>query len=1701
MTQRKTLTESEGKEAIKRLEDTAARILKREDKKEEKNAFATIASRLQSYRKMKISRQNTLEATQTIGEDSQLNIDLESKENLNRVKVRLKSGLHLSSTEKTELKEYNYLTLSEKKLYDYLIKKEYILHHATPSSSYEEIKASGSTLVDPQEAVRRKITMRKPTTTPYGGANNNVFFGFGTYTSTLPHFARFGTKEKYDYCVIRINYSELMKKRPDLLFGHWSSGHFYHFSLAEEHYEMDPSIPLGGKKFSWIYLLKNRYFAKKQKPLKYLIYENSSDKTVQDQKLAIKDEVASGNDILPFFCLLFIERLRYIGGEFRESLLKPPYDDRAIDRVMESVFRVDDFEIKMPTSFSLDNEFTEVITPQRRKEMTTAVRQAAEKGELKTLESLKQKHYPLSGYMYEDAYYYDGGLPATEYPILAAIKNNQIDTVKWLIKEGAIEAATSSTPTDEKFCKDIILAALETQNLKIITSLIEAGVDFNTPWDKRKKSPNHFANPFSENEASYYDFVARKIFILTAEKNKFDLIDGMKDKLSFVKKPSMNVLNDLGRYGNPTTFKYFMEAAEVKINYIDIIRSAILKNHDEGYIIFLFNELKKTKEKQQNHSSILELLWLAFGTGNLNVVNYLIKENQQTITPEMLKKSYNALINYKNLLHTFQYIVSNDAKENDPIVMQKITWLMEKDLIDYPNACNIIRVLENESLKLRQNDAINFLKKKLNIFTPQSIASHSATKEEKKEDENLFDQLIDQIELNQVEQVDLLLKKLKYPIDYSKLITVFCNHCSTLSIIKLLLSKIISIENVQYLHTLYDFSFTLENVQDAKEMWNELLQLHPNKKSHTDFIMERIFKPDLHYDTLSAYKTLELIKWMELTDPDYFNSNLINLIQQIIKAKGFKYRKMGILFDYLIKKIDVQSSKYKNLVEYAICPENFVEFLKNAIKYGEDELVSWLLQNNININLSLDDKLKQTPLEYAAILAIKNGHRTDIQKNGQRAVLGLLDAGANPNKYGKDNPLQILCACSPTFIYKKIIEALLECGAIITPAVLENCHKNNLALLQAHQEKIKHSSELKTSEAQLAPVEKSPKSMDTGISSNLDEKKDIFKSAATEPLITSTVVPSAGTPETLPASVFLVAASASWSSSHRRTGDIDYAATLQRTIEKETQRKVILIEKARNPEKILQEMKKSSPPAILHLLINPIPIGTGTLLTPADLKKFKAEGIKIVITAIDFAKYDKLSKHNVQQQTITSYLKMADQVIFLDEFDKHSAIQFADTSLQQKLSGAKIIPVPSSVPNKLLEEEKRGKNIISFGMIRKGKGLIHVTKLATLLNTNLADELKNTKILIVGTVTAAKDPKNDRTLAKILVAMYPSFESQIWQQINLVQFYNETLKQQKSVLPIELHLNVPAQDLPKLFNQCTYSFLPAYRGATLRNTSISSSLANGFITYSHITATTPTCLKPGEQYGEAIVSTKDAQYASYAETVLSDILAREKNPELNLKTKETAKKLIEEQLTDKIIAQSHDQVYSTVSPFTKEPFLSLKEKEREKDSEVSVIQQQPFSPEQTSMEPSVGERESDDLESLPSEQKDDSSKQLSKETIKNITQKYVISKGFFRWVISTSDESKNIIYSINPLSKEQFEEHSRFYKTDFHEKQKNKKITIAQNDTERYDLAKKYILSNLNRTFAKTLFNEIFSNDKDVIDAYKKQNECDQEKWWKKLFK
>lgn len=439
-------------------------------------------------------------------------------------------------------------------------------------------------------------------------------------------------------------------------------------------------------------------------------------------------------------------------------------------------------------------------------------------------------------------------------------------------------------------------------------------------------------------------------------------------------------------------------------------------------------------------------------------------------------------------------------------------------------------------------------------------------------------------------------------------------------------------------------------------------------------------------------------------------------------------------------------------------------------------------------------------------------------------------------------------------------------------------------------------------------------------------------------------------------------------------GDVDYATAVVDGMNQTAPGRCVYLKGIHKEHEIYAhiEKHKATKHPVLHIMNNRATTGAGSVFTTEGLRGFKTTGGKVVMTPIEFAKYsDRGAQGHAAMKELISYLDVADEAIFLDEFDKQSALDTMmflygnqKQALAEKIKRALVIAVPPTVIIEAPKAEREG-HVISFGMIRPGKGLAHLRKLALLMQNSSDPKMNKRKVFIVG--TALEPPKEDQAhvdkvlfrpneeLYKLMVFRYPHKIAEIHKAIGKAGFVNKgdvrSLKvllkefqaeenkqvkeqqgqkpevtaqysQAKPVENMEIHLDVSEQELARLFARAKYSFLPAFRGATLRNSSISCSLSqsvHGLVTICHYDDITPTVLRKKGEHEKAMVfmpegsdnyfGQKEYTQDGYAGMVFEEIQRREKDPKLNQETLEAARRLTDQCLSRKVVGLAHLALY------------------------------------------------------------------------------------------------------------------------------------------------------------------------------------------------
>ena len=391
------------------------------------------------------------------------------------------------------------------------------------------------------------------------------------------------------------------------------------------------------------------------------------------------------------------------------------------------------------------------------------------------------------------------------------------------------------------------------------------------------------------------------------------------------------------------------------------------------------------------------------------------------------------------------------------------------------------------------------------------------------------------------------------------------------------------------------------------------------------------------------------------------------------------------------------------------------------------------------------------------------------------------------------------------------------------------------------------------------------------------------------------------------------------------TGDIDYTRSISDLVNQKYPLTSLYIQHAKTEAEIFDFIAKhkTNDHPILHITLNAPFIGFG--FSEAGLKRFKDQGGRIIITAVEFKKHP---DSDLKKETL-KLLQYADSIIFLDTHDKNDARKTAqslfssNTEFIQKLDTAATIPVPATVKFTVSPLEKRGLNIGFFGILRRGQGLSHLIRLARLLKAAKPGSiLENRKVIIMGSALDAEK------LIHLMTNIYPEQEEDILACDSnipkLKKLLLELKDQEKSLalkanLPIDLNVDVSDSELAPLFNQCNFFFQPKYRGATFRFTSISTLLSMGYNIFSHRTDITPEALYDNGIFSKGMILFNETFYKNdnddYATAVLSEYELRLKN---YLETDKTyvvqttaslARKLYNDILSPKVIIHEFKILY------------------------------------------------------------------------------------------------------------------------------------------------------------------------------------------------
>lgn len=308
-----------------------------------------------------------------------------------------------------------------------------MIHHSLPESSLPSIEKSG--LYTARDLEFKKLIPKHTAFCPFGGhGKHNIFFGFSAANNpwmSLPYFVR----DRGAYATIFIALSQILEEKPELLRGLWSGHHWARLKGAAG---KGPAVMLGTTRY------QEEYVRKKISPQKFeyirnLYFLREREKIPLKFSYDMSSEIATGEELIPFFVFSLIERLRYIGGSLREIILdNPEKNENLINQLMEHLFSAYAFEMYLPISFQLSDEnkkYVKILTEKKRNGMAASMLKAAENGDIKTLESNFKIGYPIMGHVYED-------YPENEKKIVLlphhVTRENRGSVVKWLKQQSSL---------------------------------------------------------------------------------------------------------------------------------------------------------------------------------------------------------------------------------------------------------------------------------------------------------------------------------------------------------------------------------------------------------------------------------------------------------------------------------------------------------------------------------------------------------------------------------------------------------------------------------------------------------------------------------------------------------------------------------------------------------------------------------------------------------------------------------------------------------------------------------------------------------------------------------------------------------------------------------------------------------------------------------------------------------------------------------------------------------------------------------------------------------------------------------------------------------------------------------------------------------------------------------------------------------------
>ena len=687
----------------------------------------------QSFEKVKI------DSSRDLGELQTIDIKKQSKQNLHAIRERLKK-----------------LTPEEKVLLENLMQQPLILHHTTRHQVIEEIKSTTGALRDPHELARYEQKTQEIHTPDFAGFSENVFFGLGTPLSEVPTFTRFNkdpvTEKPVDYCTVRIDLAKLRVKRPDVFENLWSSGHLFpFFSMVSASRYQQEDITIGETKITWKYEIQNA-MSKEEERVKNINYTYANGET-KSIKVTIKDEVAVGKDLIPFFALSFIERFRLLDEKTKQKVVKNPSE---LSKLMDVFFPVNEFEIHLPANMPLNDEYTSFVTPAVRKQITQTVESAAKKGDMAEIIKLYQDNYPIQGFMYEDPFRYDND-STVDNPLIAALKAREYKAAEWFIEQGVYQDAfdyssetnvavsTNQLLTVEHIAK-VLNAVAATRDINAVKALVE----------KYKLKINHFSSSkFSEFREeklktatilkAYLGFSSEEKGLYDYDQNSSDLIftrmlqsgipasheiyQYLRDQLDYCKTEDFIIreMYDIAAYGTSEQMAYHQQSNPYYPKYKSELFKIAVKRPETQ--VAAFEMIKADKEAIKKEIKNLSARGLTERVFSREYAELLLSRTDFENDPFSFFKKLDDMWLHRYITSTRGYKI--EKKE----IVGRLQWLVERLHIapDQP----IVKPYYYEMKEYREN-----------IIT--ALCSHSCFAEAKAYIEQGFSAHDDKIEYNPI---------------------------------------------------------------------------------------------------------------------------------------------------------------------------------------------------------------------------------------------------------------------------------------------------------------------------------------------------------------------------------------------------------------------------------------------------------------------------------------------------------------------------------------------------------------------------------------------------------------------------------------------------------------------------------------------------------------------------------------------------------------------------------------------------------------------------------------------------------------------------------------------------------------------------------------------------------------------------------------